>query len=75
MVDAIHHGFTDLSNFSHIFSTKRIQAIRTSTILFQKAWLLNLDASRKRAQRKSLLDKALRGMQLLMQNFLKQKLK
>ena len=70
--NAIHHGFSDLPNLSHIYSVQRIMSLRTSTIHYQKAWLLNLDASRKRAQRKSLPAKEIRGMQQVMRSFLQQ---
>ena len=68
----IHQGFHDLPNLANIYSVNRLEIIRKSSTVYQKAWLLNLAASRKRAQRKSLSDQDIRGMQTTLISFLRQ---
>ena len=70
--EMIHQGFHDLPNLANIYSVNRLEIIRKSSTVYQKAWLLNLAASRKRAQRKSLSDQDIRGMQTTLISFLRQ---
>ena len=72
LIDVIYQGSSDLPHLQHLYTDVRLHILQHSSIVYQKAWLLNLHTSRQRAKRKSLPSRALSQMQLLMNFFLDQ---
>ena len=68
--EAIHRGFSDLPRLQQLYTHQRLKDLKTSSIAFLKAWLLNLDASRRRAECRGVPSAELLGMQSIMRKFL-----
>ena len=66
----IHKGFLDLPRLQHLYTTQRLLDLRVSSISYQRAWLLNLKASRRRVAKRGVSHDELKGMQALMRRFL-----